>query len=119
MGEILDWVIPGGDKIDKDSVRRFYASDGLTKVVESIAFGPYLKVKDLVEENIFLIEQFLHELMLREVRRALAGFPFTIGTVLGYLVLKRRETKNLISLCYAKYFGLERQETNQLLQSAP
>lgn len=115
MGEILDWVIPGGDKIDKNKVRQFYTSNGLSKVVESVALGPYLKIKDLMEENIYLIDNFLYEVLLHEVKRSLAGFPFTIGTVLGYLILKHRETKNIISLFYAKSYGLKKDEAAQLL----
>ncbi|MGE5197368.1 MAG: V-type ATPase subunit [Deltaproteobacteria bacterium] len=117
MGEILDWVIPGGDKIDKDRVREFYTSDGLTKVVESVASGPYVKVKDLMEENVSLMENFLYEVLFHQVKRTLAGFPFTIGTILGYLILKHRETMNIVSLFYAKRFGLKKEESMNLLNT--
>jgi V/A-type H+-transporting ATPase subunit C len=116
IGDILDWVIPGGDKIDKERVRQFYTSDGLGTVIASVALGPYMRIKDLAEENAQLIESFLYEILFREVKRALAGFPFTIGTILGYLILKHRETKNLISLFYAKGFGLKKEEIASLLQ---
>jgi len=115
MGEILDWVIPGGNKIDKDKVRQFYTSDGLSKVVESVALGPYSRIKDMMDENAYLIENFLYEILLHEVKRILAGFPFTIGTVLGYLVLKHRESKNITSLFYAKSYGFKKGEVEQLL----
>jgi V/A-type H+-transporting ATPase subunit C len=115
MGEMLDWVIPGGQWINKDTVRRFYTSDGLTKVVESVALGPYVKIKDLIEENAALIENFLYSLLLREVKKALSGFPFTIGTVIGYLILKHKETRNIISLLNAKHYGWQKQEIVTLL----
>ncbi len=117
MGEILDWVIPGGEKINKDRVREFYTSDGLSKVVESLALGPYVKLKDLVEENIYLLENFLYEVLLHQVKRTLAGFPFTIGTVLGYLILKHRESLNLVSLFYAKAHGFSKDEAVHLLNA--
>ena len=110
MGEILDWVIPGGDRIDKDRVRSFYVSNGLGKIVDGLAIGPYAGIRDLISQDACLLEKFLYEILLHEVRRALAGFPFTIGTVIGYLVLKRRETKTLISLFYAKGLGLKKEE---------
>lgn len=115
MAEILDWVIPGAGKIDENRVRLFYASNGLNQVAQAVSFGPYLRIKDLMEENMYVIENFLYEILLREVKRTLAGFPFTIGTVLGYLILKHRETKNLTSLFYAKSYGLKKEETEQLL----
>ncbi len=115
MGEMLEWVIPGGDRINKETVRNFYTSDGLTKFVESVALGPYVKIKDLIEENAILIENFLYGFLLREVRRALTGFPFTIGTVIGYLILKHKESKNIISLLNAKHYGWHKEEIVPLL----
>lgn len=115
LGEMLDWFIPGGSRISKNTLRGIYTSDGISKVVEGLAFGPYVQIKDLAEENIYLIENFLYEILLKEVRIALAGNPFTIGTVLGYLILKRRETKNIVSILYAKSYGLKGEDITHLL----
>lgn len=115
MAAMMDVVIPGGEKIDKESVRSFYTTDGLSKIVEGVAFGPYAKVKELAEANIYFIENFLYEILLKEVRKVLAGFPFTIGTIIGYLILKRRETKNLVSLVYAKSLGEKNEDISHLI----
>ncbi len=114
-GDILEWVIPGGTRINKESIISLYTTDGLTKIVDSVALGPYARIKELIEENMSLIENFLHEVLLKEVKRALSGYPFTVGVILGYVVLKRNETKNIISLLYAKNFGWKRDETASLL----
>jgi len=114
-GDILEWMIPGGARINKENVVSLYTTDGLTKIVDSVALGPYAKIKELIEENMSFIENFLHEVLLKEIKRALSGYPFTIGAILGYVVLKRNETKNIISLLYAKDLGWKRDETNNLL----
>ena len=115
LAAMMDIVIPGGEKINKDNVRSFYTTDGLAKIVEGVALGPYSKVKELAEANIYFIENFLYEILLREVRKILAGFPFTIGTIIGYLILKRRETRNLISLIYAKSLGEKSEDISHLI----
>jgi V/A-type H+/Na+-transporting ATPase subunit C len=115
IGEMLEWFIPGGQWIHKDSVRKYYTTDGLTKVVESVSLGPYAGIKELAQDNVLLIENFLHEILLGEVRSALSGFPFTIGTVMGYLVLKQQETKNIRSLLHAKEYGWHKEEITPLL----
>lgn len=115
IADMLEWVIPGGTKFNKDTVRNFYATDGLTKVVESVALGPYAEIKNLVDGNITLIDAFLYEILLREVKKALGGFPFTIGIVFGYFILKRRETRNIISVLYGKQFGWNKDTINPLL----
>ena len=114
-GDILEWMIPGGARINKENVAGFYTTDGLTKIVDSVALGPYVKIRELIEGNMSLMENFLHEVLLKEVRRALSGYPFTVGVILGYVILKRNETKNIVSLLYAKNLGWKRDETNNLL----
>jgi V/A-type H+-transporting ATPase subunit C len=115
LSDMLEWFMPGGSTISKSALRGIYTSDGIARVIESIALGPYLPVKDLAEENIHLIESFLYEILLKEVKRVLGGNPFTIGTVFGYLILKRRETKNIVSLLYAKAYGIKKEDLPRLI----
>jgi V/A-type H+-transporting ATPase subunit C len=115
LSDMLEWFMPGGSMISKSALRNLYTSEGIAKVIESIALGPYMPVKNMAEENIHLIESFLYEILLREVKRTLGGNPFTIGTVFGYLILKRRETKNIISLLYAKAYGVKKEDLPRLI----
>ena len=115
LGDMLEWFMPGGTVISKSALRNFYTSDGMAKVMESLSLGPYLPIKGLAEENMHLIENLLYEILLKEVRKALAGNPFTIGTIFGYLILKRKETRNIISLLYAKACGMKKEELTRLI----
>lgn len=115
IADILEWVVPGGDKINKDIIRHSYTTDGLAKVVESVAHGPYTKIKDLVTQNIHLIEGLLHEILFSEIKKILSGFPFTVGTIVSYLILKYKETRNIVSLFYAKEYKLQKEEFQPLV----
>jgi len=114
IGEILDWVIPGGERIDKDNIRSLYATNGLAKVIEGVALGPYAHIKNLMEQNVYLIENFLYDVLHSQIRKVLAGFPFTIGTILGYLILEHKETRNIISLFYAKGLSIKKEDLSPL-----
>ena len=115
IGEMLEWFIPGGQWIKKEGVSKQYLANGLSKVVESVSLGPYSKIKEIGEDNAALIESFLYEVMLSQVKSALSGFPFTIGTVMGYLVLKRQETQKIISILTAKSYGWSKAEITPIL----
>ena len=53
-----------------------------------------------------LIEKMLQEILMIEVRRILAGYPFTIGIVLAYFVLKGNEIRRIVTVLNAKSYGL-------------
>ena len=115
LSDMLEWLMPGGSMINKKMLRNLYTPDGIAKVIESVALGPYIPIKDMADESIHLIENFLYEILLKEVKKALGGNPFTIGTVFGYLILKRRETRNIVSLLYAKACGIKKEELSRLI----
>jgi len=115
MSEMLDWFIPGGLRLNKDHVRSSYTSNGITQVVNSLSLGPYSRIKGIFEENFFLIESFLYGLLAKEVKGALSGFPFTIGTAMAYLVSSRRQAGLLVSILYAKAYGHSKENIMQSL----
>ena len=65
--------------------------------------------------RLVLIERILQQIMLHEVGRLLAGYPFTIGTVLAYVVLKRNETRTLMTILNAKLYGVSQDRIRGVL----
>jgi vacuolar-type H+-ATPase subunit C/Vma6 len=55
--------------------------------------------------RLILIRRILEEIMKQEVRRILAGYPFTIGIVLSYFILKRNELRRIRTILNAKQYG--------------
>jgi len=106
LEEFLEWVIPGGRHITAEDIRRSYTVNGAEQIVKAVSRGPYEELKKFERQDFHLIESFLYEVLLHQVRKILAGFPFTIGTVLGYLILKQRESKTIVSLARALSAGL-------------
>jgi V/A-type H+-transporting ATPase subunit C len=51
-----------------------------------------------------LIERVLREIMLIEVRRIMVGYPFTIGIVMAYFILKDEEIRRIMTLLNAKFY---------------
>lgn len=114
-GEIRQWLLPGGLRIQRDIIKNASLTEEVDNILEAVSVGPYARLKDLVAENTAFLERFLYETLLSQVKKALGGFPFTMGTVLGYLILKRRETRNLISLLYARKYGWKSEQIAEVL----
>ncbi len=112
---VMDLFIPGGDSLAKDKAEKIYDTGNLAGLFRGIAQDAGVKFENLNEQNAYFIENFLYEILLHQVKLALSGFPFTIGVSMGYLILKRRETRNIVSLFYSKALGIKKDEVSALL----
>ena len=107
--KMSQYLIPSGLRILPEVAVRLYDADKLQSVLAEVADLPENvaeKARGLDGSSAgVLLVAVVNQLLLREARRVLSGFPFNIGTVLGFLVLKRLETKNLIVLLECVFWG--------------
>jgi vacuolar-type H+-ATPase subunit C/Vma6 len=52
-----------------------------------------------------LIERVLREILLIEVRHILGGYPFTVGVIMAYFILKGEEIRRIMTVLNAKFYG--------------
>lgn len=110
-GEALKMVIPYGFRITTDLARKVFMADGIRTMIEGLAVKPYDGLSALIGKNIdrsrlYMMESILYNILFKESKSSLGRFPFSIGTVLSYLFLKRAETRNIVSILYSKSYGL-------------
>jgi vacuolar-type H+-ATPase subunit C/Vma6 len=74
------------------------------------------KEEDL--NRLYLLEIILWSYLVSEAKKTLGGFPFTIGTVLSYLILKRTEIRNLITILNGKLLNMEKTDIESHLRAA-
>ncbi len=77
---------------------------------------PYASLTEFLNSDYYKFENFLYQILYDNIHKILYGFPFTIGTPVGYMILKERETKNLISLLYGKKYNWEREKLKMVLK---
>ena len=109
--EAVKYIIPQGQEIDTEAMRTAYESP--VELLSTLIKKKYTPMQTLLSSQtpdmaskLILIERLLEEIMLYEVRRTLAGYPFTIGIVLSYFQLKRNEIKKVMTILNAKYYSL-------------
>jgi V/A-type H+-transporting ATPase subunit C len=121
VGELLNYNIPGGYRMTKVRLTRAFMADTLREVL-SIALEKSLgqATDALIREGqlskLYLLEIILWNQLIVEAKRALGGFPFTIGTILAYLVLKRTEIRNIITILNGKVYRMDRGEIESHLR---
>ena len=57
----------------------------------------------------------MEEIMKHEVKRILSGYPFTIGIILAYFMLKGDELRKVRTILNAKLYGLQQERIDSLI----
>ncbi len=121
--ERLDWnvFLPGGS-IDTEVLREAFRQNGAEEALNVLLTQRYSRYKGFTGEHksnpytrLNLVENLLRQILNDEVQRLLRGYPFTIGTVLAYVFLKRKEIAQLVSIINAKYYGLSEESIREVL----
>lgn len=121
FGDLLEYSIPGGYRLVGEKLRKAFMAESMKDVLGMALDSSFRTVAELVrrEEEIsklYLLEIVLWSYLVHEAKKTLGGFPFTIGTILAYLILKRTEIRNLVTILNGKLLRLERAEIESHLR---
>lgn len=119
---VLATLIPGGFNLTRPVIDELYRAQNVTSVLQGFVEGKYPGLSALLSSQtssstsrLLLIRRILDEIRRHEVQRILAGYPFTVGIILSYFVLKREELKKIRMLLNAKQYGREQERIESLL----
>ncbi len=115
--EIGDILLPHGYRIGRDDIRDVALGGDVWKALLRMTRGTQIDLQENLEEGAHLdaLEHVLYVVLHSEARRAFKEFPFSIGSIMGYVYLVRIEMKNVKTLLYAKEYGLSPEEVEVLL----
>lgn len=109
---VLATIVPGGFNLSKTVIDDLYGAQNVTSVLGGFVKNKYPGLSAMLSSQtsdstsrLLLIRRILEEIMKHEVRRILAGYPFTIGIVLSYFILKRNELARIRTILNAKQYA--------------
>jgi V/A-type H+-transporting ATPase subunit C len=119
---VLASIVPGGFNLNMAVMEELYVAQNVTSVLQGFVKSKYPGLSALLSSHtsdstsrLLLIRRILEEIMKHEVQRILAGYPFTIGIILSYFVLKRNELKKIRTILNAKYYCIEQERIESML----
>jgi len=122
VADLLDYNIPGGYSLNRSKLIRLFQTESMENLL-SVALDQFLgKASGFFSGSVqgggklFILEIILWNYLVSEARKTLGGFPFTIGTILAYLILKRAEVRNLITILNGKVLGMDRDAIEEHLR---
>lgn len=105
-------LIPGGFHLNRSAIAELYQAQNVTPVLQKFVAGTYPGLSALLASQasdstsrLALIGQILEEIRRHETQRILAGYPFTIGIILAYFLLKADEMRKVRTILNAKHLG--------------
>jgi V/A-type H+-transporting ATPase subunit C len=108
----LGYTLPGGLNLTPELMRDSYTSERTDREISALVGRRYPEIAPLLasqEQTKFtarltMIERILEQIMAIEVRKILTGYPFTIGIVLAYFILKGNEIRKIMTVLNAKFY---------------
>lgn len=122
LEKVMSLSIPSGFKGTEKSIIEAYSSQSIRDILEGIVRRSYPGVATLLStpvedthSRLLLIERILEEILNHEVLRILSGYPFTIGIILSYLILKKNEVRRIRIILLAKQLKLPKERIRGLI----
>ncbi|MCJ7812820.1 V-type ATPase subunit [bacterium] len=115
--EIGSFLLPHGYQLGSEEIQTVLEKKNIAEILTKINGGIHASLTEEREEISLsqMIEYFLYRVLSSEAKHAFSEFPFSIGAILGYMVLQRIESKNLKTLIYAKSYHLPSAQIESLL----
>ena len=122
LDAVLAAIVPGGFNLDMSVMEELYVAQNVTSVLQGFVKSKYPGLSTLLSSHtsdstsrLLLIRRILEEIMKHEVQRILIGYPFTIGIILAYFMLKRNELKKIRTILNAKYYCIEQERIESII----
>ncbi|MBN1307256.1 MAG: V-type ATPase subunit [Chitinispirillaceae bacterium] len=115
-------IIPGGLTVRGNTLQEVFHSQQIAAPLQSMLRKNYPGITALLSQSpreqssrLVMIERILEQIMLEEIRRIRCGYPFSVGIILAYYVLKRREIKRMRTVLNAGLLNVSRERTASLV----
>ena len=105
-------IIPGGSRISSAVVDELYRSSNVTAMLQGLVKEVirdcrhfFLRRFQIIFQGLCSYEEYSKKYRNYEVRHILTGYPFSVGVILGYFMLKNDELRKLRMILNAKQYG--------------
>ncbi|MBN2351198.1 MAG: V-type ATPase subunit [Spirochaetales bacterium] len=121
LAEALRYALPSGFEVDREAIARAYDQDRVGEVFDTLlkkhrGVGAMLKDQGAdATARLVLIERILEYVLMREVGKLLVGYPFSVGIILAYFILKKTEIRRIMTILNAKQYGIKPEEIKSRL----
>jgi len=122
LDAVLATIVPGGFNLDRNVIDELYKTQNVAFILKGFVNSKYPELSALLSSQapdstsrLVLIRRMLQEIIKYEVQRILSGYPFTVGIILAYFILKRDELTKIRMILNAKQYGISRERVEGMI----
>ncbi len=122
MEQSLSNMIPYGHHLNNKALEEAFASGDSTEILRNLISKKYTALSSMLavqsadnQSKLVLLGRLLDQIILYEVKKIKGGYPFTIGIVMAYFVLKKNEIHKVMTILNAKYYNIEEERIKSVI----
>ncbi len=122
MDQALKNMIPYGHHLDRKALEDAYATGDSADIIKNLISKKYTALSSMLgmqssdnQGKLVLVNRLLDQIILYEVKRVKGGYPFNIGIVLAYFVLKKNEIRKVMTILNAKYYNIKQERIKSVI----
>ncbi|MEN6423829.1 MAG: V-type ATPase subunit [Phycisphaerales bacterium] len=122
METVMAAIVPGGFNLSKATISELYNAQNVTSVLQGFVKARYPGLSAMLSSQVsdsasrlLLIRRIMEEIMRQEVQRILTGYPFTVGIIVAYFVLKKNELDRVRIILNAHQQGIQPERIESLI----
>ncbi|MBU8913421.1 MAG: V-type ATPase subunit [Spirochaetales bacterium] len=109
--EVLGSLLSGGAAFNERVIESIYRSDAPLESIVGVLSDRYTGAETLAGESddirrLALLAAMLQEVLMHEIHRVMGGYPFNVGIVVAYVLLRQNEVRMITTVLNARHYGI-------------
>ena len=122
MADALKNMIPYGHHLDQKALEEAFSTGDSADIIKNLISKKYTNLSSMLgiqssdnQGKLVLVSRLLDQIILYEVKKVKGGYPFNIGIVLAYFVLKKNEMRKVMTILNAKYYNIKQDRIKSVI----
>jgi len=113
-------MLPFGHHFDKKALEDLFSNDSI-EVLKVTIERKYPFLSSMITQSsggqatLILLQKLLVQINLYEVKKMKGVYPFSIGIIMAYFLLKKNEIQKILRILNAKYYNIEEERIKSVI----
>ncbi|MCD6116211.1 V-type ATPase subunit [bacterium] len=112
VNQAVNYLLPGGSSLKIEEIRNAFLEGREDEFLSGRRIVPEKTAAKEEQQGIFMLEVALREILIQQAEKAFKQFPFSIGSLAGYIILLKIEEREVVRALYSVAYKLHETSEN-------